>query len=138
MKEIDYTPALVGLIPPKSNAGGLFGGLKRKAQEAYYYEAIRTDQGVHLMWVENLEGDEGVVCHPNVFETDEETIVFLHGKDQYTKENNAYLLQRWNETVNSQILDEDYTLLKPTAGEYLALFIDYRNQALAERKKQGK
>ncbi len=134
MKEIDHTPALVGMIPPKSQAGGLFGGLKRKAQETYYYEAIRTDQAVHLMWVETLEGNEGVVCHPNVFETDEETLVYLQGRDQYSKENNARLLARWNETVNSEILDEDYTLLKPKAGEYLALFMDYRNQALAARK----
>ena len=128
MKEKDYTAALVGKKPEKKRRGFL-SMLTPSSEQALFYEAVRNDQAVHLMWIE-FERLGTLCCYPCLLETDEETLVFLQGSDKDVKEENAYMIRRWNETIDPDKLT-DYTVLTPGAEEFYALFKDYRRNAAA-------
>ncbi len=127
MKEKDYTSALVGTKPQKRRRG-LLAALAPRSDEALFYEAIRKDQGIHLMWIE-YERLGNMCTYPCLYETDEETLVFLQGHEPAVKENNQKLMARWNAAIDPERLKEEYTLLTPSADDFYALFKDYRRRA---------
>lgn len=126
MKEKDYTAALVGKMPEKKRHG-ILAMLAPKSDQALFYEAVRNDQAVHLMWIE-FERLGTLCAYPCLLETDDQTMVFLQGSEPEIKKNNREMIRLWNETIDKDKL-ADYTVLTPSAEDFYALFKDYRARA---------
>lgn len=136
MKAKDYTDYLIGATP-KSTRGKLLTFLLGSQRAAAFYDARHLENGTRLMWIEtNRWGD--LRCYPCVLETPEEILVFETGDLPECKKNNLRLVERWEQTVNSQTIITDYTVTEVEKKPFYEIFHRYRQEDLDRAVAQAK
>ncbi len=118
MAERNFTPSL---IKKKRKGTSLLRALFRKANDNGFYTAVSHDGQTTLWWIEaNQLGRTS--CYPCVLYRNGEEHAFVSGHSAKERKSNRALIEKWNEAVSPETIDELYTVTELEAEEFFNQF----------------
>lgn len=123
-----YTEALVNELKNKKKIVAFFLGDWRRTS---YYEARHREKDIYLLWIEGMHFGKPI-CYPCALRDGEELLAFENSTLPISKDNNAELIRRWNETVDSQRIRDEYDVTELERKAFNPLFSQYRKEHLEQ------
>ena len=128
-KNKNFTPSLV---PGKKRKGlSFWRTIFRKKSDNGFYSAIRNDNKVSLLWIEaNQFGKTS--CYPGVLIIDGVEYAWADGLSNKAKKYNNRMIELWNEVVDPQRIQTEYTLYELTSEQFFRDFGPAQDRVMRE------
>ena len=128
-KNKNFTPSLV---PNKKRKGlSFWRTIFRKKSDNGFYSAVRYDNKVSLLWIEaNQFGKTS--CYPGVLTIDGVEYAWADGLSNKAKKYNNKMCDLWNEVVDPQRIESEYTLYELTSEQFFRDFQPAQDRVMRE------
>ena len=128
-KNKNFTPSLV---PNKKRKGlSFWRTIFRKKSDNGFYSAVRHDNKVSLLWIEaNQFGKTS--CYPGVLTIDGVEYAWADGLSNKAKKYNNKMCDLWNEVVDPQRIESEYTLYELTSEQFFRDFQPAQDRVMRE------
>lgn len=122
----------VSLVPGKKRKGlSFWRTIFKKKSDNGFYSAIRNDNKVSLLWIEaNQFGKTS--CYPGVLIIDGVEYAWADGLSNKAKKYNNKLIEMWNEVVDPQRIQTEYTLYEITSEQFFRDFGPAQDRVMRE------